>query len=50
MYKCIATVTEQFYRKLDLEEVNTLVEALEKNVQAARERLRDHQGNIRKFD
>ena len=46
VYKSMATVTEQFNRKLELEKVSTLVEALEKNVQAARERLRDHQGTF----
>ena len=43
MEKSIAGVLEQLYRKLEPEEVNTLVQALETNVQAARDRLRDHQ-------
>ena len=40
-------VAELLDRILELEEVNTLVQAVETNVQAARDRLRDHQ---EKFD
>ena len=43
MEKSIAKVSEQLYRKLELEEVNTLVRTPETNFQAARDRLRDHQ-------
>ena len=42
MEKSIAKLNEQFRRKTEAEEVNTLVQTLETNVQAVRDRLRDH--------
>ena len=49
MEKSIAKVNEQFYRKLEPEEANTLVQTLETNVQAARDRLPDHQEKFEKL-
>ena len=49
MEKSIAKVNEQLHRNLELEEVNTLVRTLETNVQAARDRLRNHQERFEKL-
>ena len=43
MENSVAEVKGQFCQKLELEEVNTLVRTFETNVQAGRDRLRDHQ-------
>ena len=48
MKKSVANVNEQLHRKLELEEVDTLVRTLETNVQAARDRLRIHQERFEK--
>ena len=49
MEKSIAKVSEQLYPKLELQEVNTLVQTPETNVQAARDRLRNHQERFEKL-
>ena len=43
MENSVAEVDEQSCRKIELEEVNTLVRTCGTNVQAARDRLRIHQ-------
>ena len=47
--RSVAKVNEQLRRKWELEGVNTLVQALETNVQAARERLHEHQENSKNY-
>ena len=42
-------MNEQLYRELEPEEVNTLVQTRKTNVQAARDRLRDHLGKNEKL-
>ena len=49
MEKSVAKVNEQLCRKLELGGVGALVQALETNVQAARERLHEHQENSKSY-
>ena len=49
MAKSIAKVNEQFLRKLEPEEVNTLVRTPETNAQAARDGLHNHQVRFEKL-
>ena len=49
MERSVAKVNEQLRRKWELEGVNTLVQALETNVQTARERLHEHQENSKSY-
>ena len=45
----MAKLSEQLCRKWESEEVDTWVQTLETNVQAARDRLRDHQEQFEKL-
>ena len=49
MENSVAKVNDQFCQKLELEEVNTLVRTFETNVQAGKDRLRDHQEKFEIF-
>ena len=49
MEKSIANANDQLYQKLELEEMNTLVQTLGTKVQAARDRLRDHQEKFENY-